>query len=369
MDISPGYVDPVNRYESKIDRELYRTSVKLYDAGNFEESFRTFMNYVNREMAEKYEVEKNHWRLPHGSLMVDISIKPDGMLDVTAPFIKLPEKRLAPVLRRVLDINTNVLTLPMIKLDDDGLFFNYSCPMALAEPFKIYGIIFEICINGDSYDDEFIEEFGAVALSEKQVEYLPAEQVDRAWELYHSVLNEALEYDRYFSSKRWHGLSLDVMGQALMKIDYSLAPQGYLRSRLEKAISILWSQNPVEDMAARLRKDVEEFRQLEKEKFAKDFYRTTFFMHARRTMEMDGCKKNMAQRYDWAGQDRQHHSDMGLVLNYYYACYDLMYKYFVPSNLEQEMTTTLAACSNKPWAEAAELAWGSFQKIMDPAYA
>lgn len=369
MDLSPNYFDPVNRYESKIDRELYRSSVKLYDAGNFEESFRTFMNYVNSEMTEKYEIEKNHWRMPHGSLMVDIALTPEGNLDVSAPFVKLPSERLAPVLRRVLDINTNVLTLPLIKLNDDGLFFHYSCPMSMAEPFKVYGIINEICMNGDSYDDEFVEEFAAIPLSEKQVEYLPAEQVDRAWELYHTLLDEALEYDQYFNSKRWYGLSMDVLGQALMKIDFTLAPQGYLRTRLEKSISALWSQGQVEEIASRLRKDVEKFRGLEKEKFTKDFYRTTFFMHAKRTMEINGCQKNMAQRHDWARQDRQNHSAIGMALNYYYASYDLLYKYFVPQKLEDELTKTLAACSNKPWAEAAELAWVSFQKIMDPAFA
>ncbi len=367
MDLSPLYMDPINRYESKIDRDLYRSCVKLYDAGKFEESFRLFMNYVNREMAEKYEIDNNHWRLPHGSMMVDITVTPDR-LDITAPFVKLPEQRLAPVLRRVLDINTNVLTLALIKLDDDGLFFNYSCPMSLAEPFKIYGIINEICMNGDSYDDEFVEEFGAIPMAEKQVEYLSQDRVDKAWDLYHSLLDEAMEYDRYFSSKRWHGLSVDVLGCALMKIDYTLAPQGYLRTRLEKSISVLWSQGRVEEIASRLRKDME-FGTLEKEKFTRDFYRTTFFMHAKRSMDMDGCQKNMAQRYDWARQDRQHNSSIGVVLNYYYACYDSLYKYFVPHKLEREMTSTLAKCSNRPWVEAAELAWSSFQKIMDPAFA
>lgn len=369
MDVSPQYLDPVNRYESKVNPDLYPSCVKLYDSGKYEESFRVFMNYVNQEMTERYEIEKNHWRLPHGSLMVDIRLTPDGNFEVTAPFVKLPEQRLAPVLRRVLDINTNVLRLPLIKMDDDKLFFYYSCPMALAEPFKLYGVINEICMNGDSYDDEFIEEFGASALSEKQVEYLPSEQVDLAWKSFHSILDEALEYDGYFSSKRWYGLSLDVLGQALMKIDYTLAPQGYLRSRLEKSISALWSRARLEEIVANLRKDVEEFRSLEKEKFAKDFYRTTFFIHVKRNNEIAGCQKNMAQRYDWASQDRQHHSSIGVVLNYYYAAYDLLYKFFVPPKLEEEITRTLAACSNKPWPEAAEIAWASFNKIMAPAYA
>jgi hypothetical protein len=369
MDHCPRYLEPVNRYESKIDTELYRVSAKQFEQKKFEESFRTFMNYVNREMTEKYEIEKNHWQLPHGSLVLDVAIRPDGFLDISAPFVKLPAERLAPILRRIFDINTNVLTLPLIKLDNDGLFFQYSCPMSLAEPFKIYGVINEICINGDSYDDEFVEKFGAVPLREKQVTYLPAEQVERAWNLFHEVLDEALQYDQYFSMKRWYGFCIEILGQALMKIDYALAPQGYLRTRLENSISQLWARKPAEEIISNLRADIEEYKKLEKEKFAKDFYRTTFFMHAKRTAEIEACQKTMAGRYEWAQQDRQHKSSIGVVMSYEYACYDLQYKFFVPQKLEEELRNTLSACSGKSWEEAAEIAWASFQKIMDPGYA
>ncbi|MBW1808929.1 MAG: hypothetical protein JRJ87_12115 [Deltaproteobacteria bacterium] len=369
MDACPTYVEVLNPYESKVDPGLYRTSVKLYEERMFEESFRTFMNYVNKEMAAKCEIERNHWRLPHGSLVVDVSITPDGLFDVNAPFVKLPSQRLAPILRQVCDINTNVLTLSQIKLEGEGLFFHYSCPLALAEPYKTYGVINEICINGDSYDDEFIDEFGAVPLREKQVTLLPPEQVDKAWQRFHSILDEALSYDEYFSAKRWYGFCFDILGMALMKIDYALAPQGYLRTRLEKSISQLWSHRPMEEVVVSLRKDVQEFRAMEKEKFAKDFYRTTFFMHAKRSAEIEGCQKAMAGRYDWAGQDKGRRSSMGMVMNYLYASYDVFYKFFVPAKLQEEIINTLNSCTKKSWEAAAEITWASFQKIMDPAYA
>ncbi|MBW2700399.1 MAG: hypothetical protein JRF33_06230 [Deltaproteobacteria bacterium] len=368
MDLCPAFIDPVNRYESKLDRDLYRTSTKQFEDGQYETSFRTFMNYVNREMAEGCEIEPKRWQLPHGSLVVDMSIK-DDLFEIKVPFIKLPADRLAPILRRSLDINTNVLTLSQIKLSDDGLYFHYSCPMALAEPFKIYGIIREICINGDSYDDEFIEEFGAEALREKQVTYLPEDVLEKAWNQFHQILDEAMGYDEYFVAKRWNGLCVDILGYALMKIDYSLAPQGYLRSKLEKSISWLWSRSPTEEVLANLRQDFKEFKSIEKEKFFKDFYRTTFFIHAKMSSEIEGCQKALAGRYDWAGQDKARSNHLGLTVNYIYGAYDLFYKFFVPTKLEEELQRTMEACSNKTWKEASELCWTSFQKIMDPAFA
>ncbi len=44
MDLCPAFIDPVNRDESKLDRDLYRTSTKQFEDGQYETSLRTFMN-------------------------------------------------------------------------------------------------------------------------------------------------------------------------------------------------------------------------------------------------------------------------------------------------------------------------------------
>ena len=41
------------------------------------------------------------------------------------------------------------------ELKKDRLAFEYTCPLALANPYKIYYILQEICNTGDKYDDEF----------------------------------------------------------------------------------------------------------------------------------------------------------------------------------------------------------------------
>ncbi len=367
MELTPVYVEPINRYFNKVDSSLYREACALYEEGKHEEAFRVFMRYLNREMAESCEMEPGLWRIPHGSIVVDISIR-DGVLDVTAPFVKLPSERLAPVLRQVFDINTRVLTLPRITLQDDALTFHYSCPLSLAEPFKTYGVLREICINGDAYDDEFIDEFGAVALREKEVTDLPAETVEQAWQRYHELLDEVLTYDEYYDNKRWYGFSYDIMGIGLMRIDYTLAPQGFLRTRLERAISTLWDKRPLEEVVVTLREKIRAFKTIPRETFDKDFYRSTFFMNDRCSGEVEAARKALGNRHEWATQDRSGRNATGVVMNYVFGAYDLLYKYFLPESLEEELVTTLTACSRRPWPEAADLAWASFQKIMDPAF-
>ncbi|NMB76253.1 MAG: YbjN domain-containing protein [Myxococcales bacterium] len=369
MDLCPRYIEPIVEYESKLNIELYQSAVKLFESKMYEESFRVLLNYINQEMAKSCEKEHNHWVIPHGSLILEIRITPDAMLEIRAPFVKLPPDRRAPLLRQALEFNTHPLTLSRLVLQDDGLTFVYRAPLSLAEPFKTYGIIHEICINGDSSDDEYITKFGALPLREKQVTYLPKQQVDRAWQVYQELLAEAQRYSDYYTQKRWHGFDFEIQGIALMRIDHAVSPQGYLRTRLERSVNHVWAQRSAEEIANLLRRDLDEYRRIERAAFDRDFYKTTFFVSAKKTAEIGACQKNMAQRWSWAQEDRAHRNAQGVAFCYLFAAYNLLYSFFVPPKLHAEIVGTLRAMGGKGWEEAGELAWANFQKIMDPAYA
>lgn len=368
MDTCPAYYAPLNKYESTWNHKLYQESVKQFEDRQYRQSFRTLMNAINQVQTEKCEKGSDRWVLPHGSLIVEISLTEDA-IEVRAPFIKLPEKRRAPILRQIWELNTRSLTLGLIKLDGDDLNFHFSTPLDLADPFKVYSILHEICITGDSHDDVFVDEFGATPLGDKDVTPLPAEQVDRGWEIYRAMLDEALRYDEYFTGKRLHGFSYDVLGIALMQIDCVIAPQGYMRAKLERSTSYLWERRPMDEVVAQLRKEVHFFQAFEREKFGQDLYRSTFFVGDRKNAEIQTCQKVMGERHDWARQDKSQRNHRGVVLNYLFACYHLMYSFYLPEKLHAELHDTLKACSGQPWEAAEELAWSSFTKIMDPTFA
>jgi hypothetical protein len=283
--------------------------------------------------------------------------------------LKLPAERRVPLLRQICGFNANTLTLPQIVLNNEELTFTFSTPLSLADPMKLYGVIYEICINGDSYDDEFVSKFGAVPLREKEVTYLPEQEVEKAWKLYHAFLDEAMRYDEFFNAKRWYGYCYDIMGIELMKMDYIIAPQGYLRTLLERSVFALWAHRPMEEVIANLRKDVGMYKDRGREEFAQDFYQSEFFIHAKKTAEIQACQNAMGERYDWSNKDISRRNHLGVSLNYLFASYHLMYSYFIPPKLQKEIQATLAAMSGKPWEQASEIAWSSFKKIMDPAFA
>jgi hypothetical protein len=368
MELCPHYRKPVVEYESKLNRDLWQPTVKLYEEKKYEECFRMLLRYINSEAAETCEKEPGYWVIPHGSLIVEIRITEDGMLEVTAPFLKLPAERRAPLLRQVLELNTMTLTLPKLMLKDDGLSFVYRTPMALAEPFKMYGVLYDICIYGDSSDDEFISKFGAVPLREKEVTYLPKEQVDLAWQGFQELLAEGKQFCDYYIGKRWYGFAFEMPGIALMQIDHVISPQGYLRTRLERSISHVWDQRSSEEIANSFSREVEEFQKLDRAAFEADFYKTSFFVSGKKSAEIAACQKNMNQRWEWAKEDKARSSGLGVAVCYLFAAYNVLYSYFVPASLQEELTTTLTAMGGKSWEEAGELAWASFQKIMDPSF-
>lgn len=369
MDLCPQYVPPVVEYEVKLKRELFQPAVQLFEEGKHEEAFRTFLRYINEEAALACETSPRHWVIPHGSIVLELRITDDDEVVITAPFVKLAPERRAPLLRQVLELNTGNLTLPRLILKDDGLTFSYRCPLRLAEPNKMYRVLFEICINGDSFDDEYVTKFGAVPLREKQVTFLPAEQVEQAWQVFRGTLEQAKRSADYYMSKRWAGFAFEILGIALMQIDHVISAQGFLRTRMERSINHLWEQRSPEEIHGVLAREVEEYLALDRETFAADFYVADFFINAKKSAELEACRKSMGTRWEWAKEDRAHRNNHGVAVCYLFAAYECLYNFFVPPALREEYTATLTAMSGQDWELAGEHAWQSFNRIMDPAFA
>lgn len=370
METCPTYHAPLNTYEGTWNHKLFRESIRLFENKEHRASFRTLLDAINQEQARACQTSPDRWVLPHGSLVVEIAITDQETVEVHAPFLKLPSDRRAPILRQIWEINTSSLTLGLVKLEGDELSFHYATPLTLADPSKVYGILHEICVTGDRQDDLFVNDFGAAPLRDKEVIPLPAEQVERSWEVFQALLDEAASYDAYFSQKRQNGFCYDVLGLALMRIDSVIAPQGYLRAKLNSSTSCLWDRNrPMEEVLGQLRKELQFYQAVERPAFEQDLYRSNFFVGDRRSAEIQTCQKTIAQRYGWARQDKAQRNQRGVVLSYLFACYQLLYSFYLPGSMYDEIHSTLSACSGQPWEAAEEAAWASFQKIVDPAFA
>ena len=150
-------------------RELCDRSVELFGQQQYVEALHTLLDHLNPAFRPQYgDPDGRSFRIPHGSIVVDIRIAGDR-LEIFADFLKLPAKGRVAMLRQVADLNINRLRLPHFVKKGDRLAIAYGCPLAETHPYKILGVLSDICYIGDRYDDEFCTKFGAERCYEPQV--------------------------------------------------------------------------------------------------------------------------------------------------------------------------------------------------------
>ena len=124
--------------QSKVDVEAFEKSTDAFEKGEHLQSFYLLLDYIDPELRSKFgNAEGTEFAVPHGSIMVYLKLEGD-QLNITAPFLLLPEKGRIPLLRQVAALNLTELTLACISLQNDKLFFDFHCPVALCNPYKIY---------------------------------------------------------------------------------------------------------------------------------------------------------------------------------------------------------------------------------------
>ena len=222
--------------ESKINIDAFDESLEAFENGDYLKAFHTLLDYVNPDLREKYgNSAGTEFNVPHGSIVVSIKIE-DGQVNVMAPFLALPDKGRIPLLRQVAGLNFNDMDLAQIELRDEKLFFKYSCPLALAQPYKMYYVLEEICRTGDKYDDEFETKFGAVRIYEPKVTPFDAKTLDNVYEVIQLSCRECMDAVKGFEADRKYGFAWNVLDTTLLKILYYAHPQGQLLNDLNKAV-------------------------------------------------------------------------------------------------------------------------------------
>ncbi len=329
------------------NKQYHKTILNLFD-------------YVNPEIIKVFgNASLTEFSIPHGSVVLNISMH-DSYFKVTCPFMDISESLKLPLLRRVAELNFHPLTLAQIKLNKDKLEFQYTMPLPMAEPFKVYEVLREICKYADWYDDEFREKFKAKNIVEPKVTYLQPDQVDKAWEQTNAIIDETLSYIHYFESQRWYGYASDYLIIGLKRIDLLLQTQGFLKNELETAIENTHSAT------GGLEKGKDFFSKLKKggkDALAKNLYQAVTFIPEKWRTNLHHIKGGIEDAYNNA---EYYHKN----LNYLAACnamhfyiYDLFYKNNLDAHVNEILLEGLAESSGKTWKEASAILSTSLKKL------
>jgi hypothetical protein len=269
-------------------------------------------------------------------------------------------------MRQVTQLNFHPLTLVKIVLDDaDNLMFTATVPLNLAEPYKLYDILREICVNADRYDDEFITKFKAKWIQEPKIHKYPQEDLNDIWKKIHSFIDEAYEYISFVEAKGGSAYTYDILKSTFSKIDYYIAPQGFLRSEFENSIVDLDSQSPFNERIYRGKEFLKKLKDYDKEKFLDDIYGADVFIPYKFKSNIDDVRKNFDYAYKTAKDEISKRSFMGAFFTMYCELLRLFYYNNVEDDLADLVIDTLEKSAQKSWEEAAGIVHEAFDIIMN----
>lgn len=352
--------------QSKVDVEAFEKSTDAFEQGEHLQSFYLLLDYIDPELRSKFgNAEGTEFAVPHGSIMVYLKLE-DGQLKITAPFLSLPEKGRIPLLRQVAALNLTELTLACIFLEKDKLFFEYHCPVALCNPYKIYYVLEEICRIGDKYDDEFVTKFKAERIYEPKVTPYDEEIVDKIYEAVQQTCEECMSAVKYFETERKYGYAWNILSSTLLKICYFVCPQGQLLNELDKAITDHGREDmPLPEIVSRTKAVITRLQEMPKEQLAADLYFVEIFISDRRRSVLKNIQENFEDTYEKAGSALESGNFIVCCLLIINKFYELYYYNNVQNDVNAVVLKAMKTTSAMPWEEAAPILYDAMDNIME----
>lgn len=367
MNITPTFdKSPLGSTRSKINIAYWDTVLDFFDKKKFNEVLPAVLTYINPEIIQKYgNKEQNTFEIPHGSVIIKIK-QTNNEIIVEAPFLDISGSARIPLMRQVAQLNFYPLTITKIVLDEnDKLNFIYRGSSELCDPYKLYDIFREICINADKYDDEFVTKFKAIRLQEPKVERYSQAELDNAWNKIQNYVTEAFEYIQYFESKRIFDFIYDVLKSTFTKIDYYISPQGYIRTEFENIISDIDSQAPYNDRIHRAKEFLNKLKNYEKATFLQDVYKAEVFVPYKYKSTIENVRKNFQYSSDTSTDEINRRSFMGAFYTLQNEFLRLFYYNNVEDDLADLITGAMQNAAQKPWEEGAAILKQAIDTVMN----
>lgn len=352
--------------QSKMNVDAWDTSLNAFDNKEYLGSFHALLDYINPGFRTKYgNADGTQFTIPHGSIMVNIRIE-DNRLKIDAPFLALPEKNKIAFMRQVATLNMNNLILTQLVLKEDKFRFEYSCPLSLAEPYKIYYTLEDICYTGDKYDDEFAEKFGAVRIYEPKIEPYSQQDINAIYDNIRLSCEECKEALIYFESNRKYGFAWNVVTCTILKILYYSYPQGQLLNNLNKAIYDLDREDmPLSEIVEDGKKEIEKLQAMSKEELAENLYYVETFIPAKRRSNLKNIQDNFNSTYEKAEVSYGQKDYMSCYLMITHQFYRLYFYNNVQDDVNAIIVDALQRTSAEPFETAAPILFNAMKNIMN----
>jgi hypothetical protein len=352
-----------------MDSSYWPTATDAWKQGRYLDSFFAVLDYINPALRKtRGNTSQSEFSIPHGSVVVNVSIKNDAVF-VHTPFVSTTGSLRVPLLRRVAELNFYPLGLSQIKLEGENLNFHYQCTLDTCEPFKIYYVLKEICKTADQYDDDFREKFKTKNLVEPKVTPCTPQEAEHAWKTLQEIIADTLNFANYFDSQRWYNQTFDMLNIGLKRIDFAVQAQGFLKNEIERVNAEMANQNTnVMDRNKYARTLLGQFQQLSKEKLAESLYKTEVFVPEKWNLNLESTQKNLEPFANNARKYLNEQNYIMAVMECTYSFYNLYYSNYVEKRVSDEINAGFEAASGKSWQEAASALVAAMNNVMSGTF-
>ena len=364
MNKNLSYFPPVNpkKLSTKQD-EKWDESIALFNSGHYVQVVPTLLDYI--DISLKTKKKGNTYEIAHGSVVVFIT-QTEAELSIKCPFLTIEDSQKVPLMRRLAELRMYPLNLANLVLDGEMVYFTFSCPIHLCEPYKIYSVLREICLYADSYDDELIEKFGAAHLQEPSISPFPDKLKEEAYSNSQAILSEGLDRFNYYMEKRQANNAWYTLNITFKKLEFYSEPQGYLRTLIEKAIDGI--QDRRIQFQTRLlngKSSLEKLKNYPKEKFLSDLYQIETFVPHKYSSKKENIRENWEDSY-FEAKEKISNYQFEDVCNLMQSCfYGLFYYNLVNESISKPITDSLAQASGMDWNLAAPILMNGMESIME----
>lgn len=360
-------IDPVLRTAArpKTNDKVWDKVLEAHKEKRYRDVILRILDYVDMDIANKYgNADKTQFDIPHGSINVQLHVTKDRF-EVTAPFLNIDASKRIPLMRKVAELNFSPMNLSMITLDGDQLFFRYSSPLVLCEPYRTYDALREICVYADTYDDEFIKKFDAKHIREPRITHYSEEEKERGWKTVQNYIEEALEASDHFETKRLFNISWDVLTITLMRIEHFLSPQGVLRIEMEKMISYMTgSLDSLNEKTKRGKQYLNKIKNYDREAFDADLYSSETFIPFKIRATPEHVRSKSENTLAQSKKEVEQGNHLGASMTILFHFYNMFYHNDLPDDIAKTVDDALVQCSGRPWNESSEILYRALGEIM-----
>lgn len=325
--------------------DSWNKALKLNEEKNYVESFWEIMKYADSKV-KRFETSDRVLKIPHGSIFLDIDFSGENIF-IKSDFLDVSEANKVPLFRRITELAFSALNLTKIFLEDEKLYFTFSCPLELYDPYKIFDVLAEICYFADKYDEEFCQSFWAKQLVSPEIIEISIDKKEIIFSNFRKIIESNFEIIKDLEDRRRNNYAWDVISTTYKMIDYSCSPKWTLALKISEKVNELYNRDEtLETIIFRWKEFLKELLEMSKEEFFDSIYEVKEFIPNRKVATTDLVLEYLKPGEQDAYKDLQMWDFESAYLIYMHILYNSMYYHIMPSKTQNEIVKIIKNNSN-----------------------